>query len=88
MTKKDDEYFQNSTKWWSSDNAYVDGEVKLRDHFHIIGKCKFSAYRDRDCNINVKNYDSNPIIQELGKVNLKINVIVNGLEKILELWHQ
>ena len=48
----------------------------------------------RDCNSNVKlnhkiyvvfhnlrNYDSHLIMQELGKFNLKINVIPNGLEK-------
>ena len=47
----------------------------------------------RDCNINVKsnhkipiefhnlkNYNSRLIIQELGKANFKINVILNGLE--------
>ena len=49
-----------------------------------------------DCNINVKlnhkipvifhnlkNYDSHLIMQELGKFNLKINVIPNGLEKYM-----
>ena len=48
----------------------------------------------RDCNINVKlnnknpvvfhnlkNYDSYLIMKELGNFNLKINVIQNGLEK-------
>ena len=30
---------------------------------------------------NLKNYDSHLIMQELGKFNLKINVIPNGLEK-------
>ena len=32
---------------------------------------------------NLKNYDSHCIIQELGKFNLKINVISNGLEKYM-----
>ena len=48
----------------------------------------------RDCNINLKlnrkmfvvfhnlkNYDFHLIMQELGKFNLKINVIPNGLKK-------
>ena len=51
---------------------------------------------DRDCSINVKldhkipavfhnlkTFDSQLIRQELGKFNLKINVISNGLEKHL-----
>ena len=57
----------------------------------------FTKYRGsthRDCNINLKlnhkipvvfhnlkNYYSHLIMQELGKFNLKINVIPNGLEK-------
>ena len=32
---------------------------------------------------NLKNYDSHLIIQGLGKLNLKINVIPNGLEKYM-----
>ena len=45
----------------------------------------------RDCNVNVhkipvrfcnlKSYDSHLIMQELGKFNLKINAIPNGIEK-------
>ena len=50
----------------------------------------------RDCNINVKsnhkipivflnlrNYDSHLIMQELDRFNFKINVIPNGLEKCM-----
>ena len=32
---------------------------------------------------NLKNYDSNLIMQEPGKFNLKLNVIPNGLEKYM-----
>ena len=41
MTKEDDKDFENSTKYWVCDNAcyvYVDGGVKVKDHFHITGK--------------------------------------------------
>ena len=92
MTKKDNEDFENSTKCWICDNDYIDNDVKVRDHCHITGKYRGSAHRD--CNINVKlnhkipvvfhnlkNYDSHLIMQELGKFSLKINVILNGLEK-------
>ena len=55
---------------------------------------KISAQRECKINVklnhkipvlfhNLKNYDSHLIIQELGKFNLKINVIKNGLEKYM-----
>ena len=61
---------------------------------HITGKCRSSAHRE--CNIslrlnhkipvvfhNLKSYDSHLIMQELGKVNFKINIILNRLEKYM-----
>ena len=64
----------------------------MLDLCHITGEYRGSAHRD--CNINVisnhkilvvfhnqKKYDSHLITQELGKFNLKINVVPNGLEK-------
>ena len=90
MTKNGNEYFENSTKCWICDNDYVDNDVKVRDHYHITGKYRGSAHRN--CNINVKlnhkfpilfenlkKYDSHLIMQELGRCNLEINVIPNGL---------
>ena len=38
ITKKDIEDFENSTKCWIYDNVYVDSDIKVRDHSHIIGK--------------------------------------------------
>ena len=89
MTKEHNEDFENSTK--CCDN-YTDNDVKVKDHCHITGKYRGSAHRD--CNINLKlnhkapvaflnlnNYDFHLIMQELGKFNLKIRVIPNGLEK-------
>ena len=82
------------TKCWICENAYGDGDAKVRDHCHITGKYRRSA--DRDCNIkvklnhkipvvfhNLKIYDSHIIMQGLGKFNLKINGIRNGLEKYM-----
>ena len=60
MTKKDDEDFENSTKCWICDNAYVDSDVKVRYHCHITGKYRNSAHRD--CNINVKLNDKIPVV--------------------------
>ena len=38
MTKEDDEDFESSTKCWIFDNAFVDDDIKVRDHCHITGK--------------------------------------------------
>ena len=35
MTKTD---FEDSTKCWVCDDTYTDGDVKVKDHFHITGK--------------------------------------------------
>ena len=71
----------------------------MRDHCHTARKCWGSAHRD--CNVNrklnhkisiafhnLKKYDSHLIMQELGKFNLQINVILIELEKIYELYYQ
>ena len=94
MSIDDNEDFENSTKCWICDNSYVDGDVKGRDHCHITGKYRGSAHRD--FNINVKlnykisvvfrkleNYDLHLIMQEIGKLNLKVNVTANGLEQYM-----
>ena len=94
MTKKDNEDFEKSIKYWICDNVYVGGCVKVRDYGYITGKYRGSAHRD--CNIkvklnhkipivfhNIKNYDSHLVMQELGKFDFKINVIPNGFEKYI-----
>ena len=94
MTKENNEDFKKSTKFWICDNDYIETDVKVRDHCHITGKYKGSAHRDCNINLklnhkipiifhNLKNYDSHLIMQKLGKFNLKISVIPNGLEKYM-----
>ena len=78
------------------DCGNVDGDVKVRDHCHITGKYRGSAHRDFNINVklnhkitvvfhNLKNFDSHLIMQELGRFNLKINLMPNGLKKVYEL---
>ena len=73
---------------------YIDGNVKVKGYCHITGKYRGSAHRDCYMSVklnhnipvvfhNLKNYDSNLIMQEPGKFNLKLNVIPNGLEKYM-----
>ena len=52
MTKKYYEDFENSTKYWICDNDYVDDDVKVIDHCHIIEK--YRAFANRDCIIKFK----------------------------------
>ena len=35
ITKKENEVFENSTKCWICDNAYIENDVKVIDHCHI-----------------------------------------------------
>ena len=79
---------------------YIDNDVKVRDHCHITGKYRGSAHRNCNINLklnhkipvvfhNLKNYGSHLIMQELGKFNLKTNVIPNGwIIKMYELYCQ
>ena len=53
MTKKDNEDFKNSTKCWICNHVYVEGNVKVRDHFHITGKYRCSVHRDYNINVNL-----------------------------------
>ena len=78
------------------DNDYIENDVKVRDHYYITGKYRVSAHRDCNINLklnhkipivfhNLKYYDAHLIIQKLGKFNLNINVIPNGLKNIRAL---
>ena len=86
--------FKKSSKCWVCDNVYVDGDIEVSDYFHISRK--YLRFAHRDCIIemeskheypiifhNLKTYDSNLIIQELGKFNLKIKVPQNRLEQYI-----
>ena len=94
MIKEENKDFENSTRRWICDNDYVDNDVKLRDHCHITGKNRVSAHRDCDINVklnhkisvifhNLQKYGSHLIMQELGKFNLKINLMPIELEKYM-----
>ena len=60
MTRKDDEGFENSTKCYISDNGYVDGDLRVKDHFHITRKYRGSLLTN--CNIKIKLNHKTPIV--------------------------
>ena len=70
-------------------------EEKVRDHCQITGKFRGAAYRN--CNVNcqltkkvpvifhnLRGYGSHLVFYELKKVDVKINLIPNGLQKCKE----
>ena len=94
MTKEDSKDSKNATKCWICGNNYVDNNLEVRDHCHVTGK--YRGFARRYCNINhrsnhkipvvfhnLKHYDSQLTMQELGKFNLKISAIPNGLGKYM-----
>ena len=36
MNKRDNEDFENCTKYWICDNVYADSDVKVRDYCHML----------------------------------------------------
>ena len=48
LTKEDNEDFESSTKYWICGNIFVEGDVKVRDCFHVTGK--YMAVAKTDCN--------------------------------------
>ena len=92
MSAEDERKFQSSNKCWICNKSFVAGDNKVRDHDHVTGKYRVSAHWS--CNINLKltknvpvifhdlkGYDSHLIMQKIGKFDVKISVIPNGLEK-------
>ena len=99
ITKKGNKDIKNSTKCSICDNDYIDNDVNVMDHCHIIIKYRGSVHKD--CNINVKlnrkipvvfhnlkSYDSHIVMQVLGKFSFQINTIPNGLEKYTSINNQ
>ena len=92
MTNEDNVDFNNSSKCWIWVNDDIDNVGKVKDHCHIAGKHRGAAHRV--CNINLELNNKIPVVfynlkkshlilQELGKSNLEINFVLNGLEKYM-----
>ena len=73
---------------------FTAGDNKVRDHDHVTEKYRGSVHWNCNINLkltkklpvifhNLKGYDSHSIMQEIGKFDVKINVIPNGLEKYM-----
>ena len=94
MSEKVEQIFQSSNKCWIRDKLFDLVDNKVTDHYHITGKYK--GFTHQSCNINLKltkkvpvifyhlrGYESHLIISEIGKFDVKVTVIPNGLEKYM-----
>ena len=94
MSVVDKQRFQSNNKCWICNKLFADEDKKVRDRDHITGKYRGVAHSG--CNINLKltkkvsvifhnlrGYDSHLIMQEIGKLDVKVNVISNWLEKYM-----
>ena len=94
MSAEKEERFQSINSCWICDTLDDVGDDKVRDHCHITGKYRGAAHWS--CNINLKlskkipvifhnlrGYDSHLIMKEIGKFDVKVSVITNGLEKYM-----
>ena len=94
MSVEDKRSFKSSNKRWICNKWFAAEDNKVTDHGHVTGKYKDSTHWG--CNIkltrkvpvifhNLKGYVSHLIMQEIGKFDVKIGVIPNGLEKYMQL---
>ena len=76
------------------DKLFDVGDDKARNHCHITGKCRGAAHWS--CNVslklskkvsvifhNLRSCDSHLIIKKMSKLDVKLSVIPNGLEKYI-----
>ena len=94
MSVDEEERFQLPNSCWICNKLFDVGDEKVRDHCHVTGKYRGTAHFS--CNANCKlskkflvifhslrGYDSHLIIKEIGKFDVKVSVIPNGLEKYM-----
>ena len=91
----EEEEFQSSNTFWICEKLIED--EKVRDHCHITGKFRGAAHWSCNINLqltkkvpvifhNLRGYDSHLIFDELNKFDVKIDVILNRLEKYMAFF--
>ena len=82
MTENDELRFKQMDECHICGNRYTDKDVRVRDHYHIIGKFRGSAHQE--CNLrlritpksikipvvfhNLRDYESHLIMQQIGEI--------------------
>ena len=97
MIEEEEHLFQKSNNCWICIKLIDNDEEKVRDHCHITGKFRGAAHRNYNINFqltqkvpvifyNLRGYDSYLIFNGLDKIDVKINVIPNVLEKYMAFF--
>ena len=97
VNEEEDHLFQQSNGCWICKKLFNNDKEKVRDHCHITGKFRGAAHWN--CNIdfqlskkvpvifrNLRGYHSHLIFNEVNKLDVKISVIPNGLEKYMAFF--
>ena len=97
MSEEELETFQFSDTWWICEKLVDDDDKKVRDHCQVTGKFRGTAHWS--CNINfqlisnvpavfhnLRGYNGHFIFNELNKIDVKIDVIPNRLEKYIAFF--
>ena len=91
ISAEEEEKFQLSNSCWICEKLFDTGDAKVRDHSQITRKYRGAAHFSFNANFklskkvpvifhNLRGYDSHLIIKEIGKFDVKVIVIPNGLE--------
>ena len=94
MTVGNEKDFKSSNNCWICNTLFAKGDNKIRDHDHVIRKYRRSVHWDCNTNLkfikkisvifhNLRDYGSHLIMQEIGKFDVKINVMPNELENYM-----
>ena len=98
ITSKEEEHlFQQSNSCWICKKLIDNDEEKVRDHCHVTGKFRGAFHWYYNINFQLikkvpvifhklRGFDSHLIFNELDKLDVKISVIPNGLEKYMAFF--
>ena len=94
MSAEEEERFQLSNSCWIFDKLFDVEDDKVRDHCRITGKYRGVAHWICNINLelskkipvifhNLRGYNNHLIIKKIGKVDVRLSAIPNGLEKYM-----
>ena len=97
MSEEEEHLFQQSNSCWICKKLIDNDKEKVRDHCHVTGKFRGAAHWNCNINLqltkkvpvifhNLRVYDSHLIFCELDNLDVKTNVIPNGLEKYIAFF--
>ena len=97
MTEEEEDLFQKSNNCWICRKLIDNDEDNVRDHCHVTGKLRGAAHRNCNANFqltkkvpvifhNLRGFDRHLIFNKLDKFDVKVKVILNGLEKYMAFF--